>query len=339
MIPLERHIEILLLSHDCVIVPGFGGFVAHHSSAYYDESSCELLPPYRTLGFNPSIQMNDSLLVQSYIDTYDLSYPEALKRIEGEVKEIRQILENEGRYEMNDIGTISVNAEGNIEFSPCEAGLLTPSLYGLSTVEIKSLEAAKETVVVPVQKVAEVKEEEAADDEPEDETQRSVNVRLSVIRNIAAACIAIVAYLLMPKQITGNGSSAALNSEVSVDMLSKIMPSEPAAKPAAKTIELKAKAEPKAEAPAPAKQEEAAEAKAEPFYAVVVASHVSKKNASRYAEELRQRGFDDAMPLLKSKHAKVIVGHFATEEEGNQLRRKMSNKEEFAQSWVMKVNP
>ena len=26
---LERHIEILLLSNDCVIVPGFGGFMVH----------------------------------------------------------------------------------------------------------------------------------------------------------------------------------------------------------------------------------------------------------------------------------------------------------------------
>lgn len=33
---LERHIEILLLSNDCVIVPGFGGFMAHHVDARYD---------------------------------------------------------------------------------------------------------------------------------------------------------------------------------------------------------------------------------------------------------------------------------------------------------------
>lgn len=33
---LERHIEILLLSNDCVIVPDFGGFMAHHVDARYD---------------------------------------------------------------------------------------------------------------------------------------------------------------------------------------------------------------------------------------------------------------------------------------------------------------
>lgn len=67
MFKLDRHIEILLLENDCVIVPGLGGFVAHHAEASYDENDALFLPPYRTLGFNPVLQMNDSLLVQSYI--------------------------------------------------------------------------------------------------------------------------------------------------------------------------------------------------------------------------------------------------------------------------------
>ena len=91
---LERHIEILLLSNDCVIVPGLGGFMAHHVDARYDETDGTFLPPLRTLGFNPRLTMNDSLLVQSYIEAYDISYPEALRRIEAEVAEIRQHLES-----------------------------------------------------------------------------------------------------------------------------------------------------------------------------------------------------------------------------------------------------
>ena len=30
MIELARHIEILLLENDCVIIPDFGGFIAHY---------------------------------------------------------------------------------------------------------------------------------------------------------------------------------------------------------------------------------------------------------------------------------------------------------------------
>lgn len=339
MIPLERHIEILLLSHDCVIVPGFGGFVAHHSSAYYDKNSHELLPPYRTLGFNPSIQMNDSLLVQSYIDTYDISYPEALKRIEGDVNEIRKHLANEGRYEMNDIGTISVNAEGNMEFTPCEAGLLTPSLYGLSTVDIVPQAELVKEEPVPVQKLqaTEAKPEETANEEGESE--RTVNIRLSVLRNVAAACIAIVAYLLMPKQVATDGSTTALSSEVSVELLSKVMPTPAAPKPEAKELVLSTPAEKTPKAAVDSPETKASEKETAPYYSVVVASHVSKKNAREYAAELRHRGFSDAHELLNGKHAKVVCGRFATEGEAQQARRKMSDNIEFAECWVLKVNP
>ena len=90
MIELDRHIEILLLSNDCVIVPGLGGFMTHHVGARYDDKDQMYLPPLRTLGFNPQLTMNDSLLVQSYIEAYDISYPEALRRIESEVEEVKQ---------------------------------------------------------------------------------------------------------------------------------------------------------------------------------------------------------------------------------------------------------
>ena len=126
MIELERHIEILLLSNDCVIVPNFGGFMAHHVEARYDDKDGSFLPPQRTLGFNPQLVLNDSLLAQSYIEAYDISYPEAIRRINDEVRELRQHIENKGFYEFNDLGVISINDDGKYEFEPCEAGILTP---------------------------------------------------------------------------------------------------------------------------------------------------------------------------------------------------------------------
>ena len=82
MIQLQRHIEILLLENECVIVPDFGGFMTHQVAAHYDEADRSFVPPTRTLGFNPQLRMNDSVLAQSYVEAYDISYPEALRRIE-----------------------------------------------------------------------------------------------------------------------------------------------------------------------------------------------------------------------------------------------------------------
>lgn len=66
-----------------------------------------------------------------------------MRRIEDEVGELRQCLESEGRYELDDIGTLSLNEDGNCVFEPCEAGILTPDLYGLSSFEMKPLSVAR----------------------------------------------------------------------------------------------------------------------------------------------------------------------------------------------------
>ena len=144
MIELERHIEILLLDNDCVIVPDFGGFMAHHVDARFDERDYTFIPPLRTLGFNPKLTMNDSLLAQSYVEAYDISYPEAVKRISDEVREVRERISHDGSYELHNIGVISINDDGNYEFEPCEAGILTPGLYGLGSFVFKPISATAE---------------------------------------------------------------------------------------------------------------------------------------------------------------------------------------------------
>ena len=235
MIELERHIEILLLNNDCVIVPGLGGFMAHYAEAHYDDRDRSFVPPMRTLGFNPALKMNDSLLVQSYIEAYDISYPEALLRIEDEVNELQQHIENQGFYALNDIGVLRVNEDGNYEFEPCEAGILTPSLYGLTTVEIEALDQMKTaTLPVDLKPIATEKTEEEHTEKTAqrvkmdfsnlstEEDGKHVRVRVSVLRNIAAAVIALFVFLLFSTPLN-NGVHQETNV-LNTKMLTKIMP-------------------------------------------------------------------------------------------------------------------
>lgn len=133
VIELERHITKLLLTNDCVIVPDFGGFMTHHIDSIYDHDAKTFYPPLRTLGFNPQLKINDSLLVQSYVEVYDISYPEALTRIENDVTRLKGILAKNGEYELYGLGVIYIQDDGSYDFKPCEAGILTPDYYGLST--------------------------------------------------------------------------------------------------------------------------------------------------------------------------------------------------------------
>jgi cell division septation protein DedD len=236
VIELGRHIEILLLSNDCVIVPDLGGFMAHHIEANYDDEEQVFLPPQRTLGFNPQLKLNDSLLAQSYIEAYDISYPEALRRIEEEVTELKQSISTEGYYELNGLGTLKVNEVDKLEFEPCEAGILTPELYGLSSFEMPTLANRKRIseATIPTMHVI---NETAKVVEPVDDTEETVNstvveeaaeeeehnitIKMSWVRNTVAIAAALLAFFLMTPNIKDNSQNGVSMSQMNLPIISK----------------------------------------------------------------------------------------------------------------------
>lgn len=131
MIELAKHIEVLLLENDCVIVPGLGGFIAHYRSSAFNEDTGEFCPPARTIGFNPQLVMNDGLLVQSYMQAYNTDFPDATRRIEKIVSQLKEDIYQQGHIHLNNVGTLYYNMNGVYEFEPEANGFFTPSLYGL----------------------------------------------------------------------------------------------------------------------------------------------------------------------------------------------------------------
>ena len=330
MIELERHIEILLLDNDCVIVPDLGGFMSHYIEARYDDRENLYLPPLRTLGFNPKLTMNDSLLAQSYVEAYDISFPEAISRIEKEVSELHQHLENEGYYELYDIGTLRLNGEGNYEFEPCEAGILTPSLYGLNTLEIDK--------IVPVAPIAEPLRQPAQ--EQKEPAERALHIKMSTLRKTAAiaAAIALLVMLAIP---VGNSTRQFLDTcKIDKSWFYRIMPKEITSnKPV--TVNTKA-ATPKPAAPVKdeTKQPVVEEKVQEPatYWTIVLASQVSKKNAELFAASLQKRGYAEATVVLRRNGNKVVMGRFSSETEAqNRVRTLRQESADFAEAWVMKM--
>lgn len=212
-----RHIEVLLLDNDCVIVPGFGGFISHRVSSRRVEEENLFLPPYRTIGFNPAMKLNDGLLVQSYMLAYDASYPEAIKLVESKVEELEGILQSDGEYELHGIGKLRQNIEGQNSFLPLESGILSPSLYGLGSFELLTLDEishreeeerqAKEAAIAATKKQEPVLEPSFISEQNESKLDESSRRRERYI-NIAAACIAIVLTCLLALPFTNIGKSS-----------------------------------------------------------------------------------------------------------------------------------
>lgn len=362
VIELERHIEILLLNNDCVIVPDLGGFMAHYSEAHYDDRDQMFLPPMRTLGFNPALKMNDSLLAQSYIEAYDISYPEAILRIEDEVSELRQHIENEGSYELNDLGILKMNEYGNYEFEPCEAGILTPTLYGLSTVEMEPLANMTSSFVeaktrpIKVESILENDAKETVHEEKAQEVEMSssyfkddnddkVHIPVSVLRNIMAAAIAIFGFFLISTPLNNGPSKEMSMLNFDTETLTRILPKATIQGNA----EVKGMKASEVHNDAVVKYDNETtdninketvsveREKTVPYYTLVLASQVSKKNASLYVEKLHKAGFNEAKIFTSHSSTRVIFNRYKTEAEAYNALREMREYTEFHEAWVYQV--
>lgn len=141
MIEIAQHIETLLLENDCVIVPQLGGFVAHYTPARRVAGENLFLPPARIIGFNPQLKMNDGLLVQSYMSLYETDFPDATRRVEKEVRELKALLHEEGKAELPNVGELRCSIHGTYDFVPYDHRMAAPSLYGLGSFEMRELSA------------------------------------------------------------------------------------------------------------------------------------------------------------------------------------------------------
>ena len=190
MIELAQHIETLLLENDCVIVPGFGGFVAHYSPATRVKEENIFLPPTRTIGFNPQLKLNDGVLVQSYMSAYDTSFADASRIVEKEVNEFIGLLHEEGKAHLDNIGEIHYNIYGNYEFVPYDYKITTPSLYGLDSFEIHELATLqqKEKVLIPANLTREKKTYE-------------ISINRAYLRNAVAMIAAVILFFAFSNRV------------------------------------------------------------------------------------------------------------------------------------------
>ena len=318
--------------------------MAHYVPARFDEADQTFLPPLRTLGFNPQLKLNDSLLVQSYIEAYDISYPEALRRVEAEVRELRQHLETERSYELNDIGLLHFNEEGKLEFEPCEAGILTPQLYGLSTFEMPLLNTA-EQVQKPEQSAISAATATTHDTKVTDE--KAITIKISWLRNMVAAAAAIIAFLMIGTPVSNNSkmlqSSLLPTSTPTVTAPARTytnytpaadvyMVNAPIVQPAAPVV---APTTPVAEAD---NEQHANAAPRSKSYCLVLACQVSQRNADAFVNQLQSAGFTDVRITNSKNMRRVVYGSYPTEDDAYEALRDLRHQSShFKQAWVMKV--
>lgn len=185
MLRIVTHIEYLLLEHDCVIVPGFGGFVLQTLSARYDADAHTFYPSRKEMVFNATLQHNDGLLSESYMQRYGADYRKALGMLEEDTCMLKETLLQQKQLSMGQIGAFSMSNEGQPVFQPSNSRLFSTASYGLETFSFPTLAscAAREVAATATK-----------------QTERDVlyiPVSRRLIRTLTAAAAAIALLLII----------------------------------------------------------------------------------------------------------------------------------------------
>lgn len=318
MLALSRHIDLLLLEHDCVIIPEFGGFIAQYVPAHYIADEGLLVPPYRSIGFNSHLTFNDGLLVQSYMQTYGVDYTQAMAMIAEASAMLRRRLAAGESIRIGGGGMLRFDRYGAYAFESAPHGVAAPALYGLEPFALRMAKPAQQPLSLAQKRGFEL---------------RLVRGSKELINYAAAIVIAFAFYFAWSTPIdtptTGKTMQAAL--PIAMKLQTEVKHDVPAAKPDAPTEKVLTHQS--------HTNEDVATATTENVYTLVLASCIPLKNAQAYVEQLKKEGAQHASVYANRKMVRVVYGAYHSEADAHlalhQLRAQ--HKKHFGAAWVLQL--
>jgi cell division septation protein DedD len=130
---IEKHLSGLLAEQDCVIVPGFGGFITNYIPAGINPVTHVFTPPSRQVAFNARLCNNDGILANHLVRSLDITYAEAVAAIEKLSVEWVNILNKGEKVRIQGIGLIFSDKENNLQFIPESNINLLDDAFGLTS--------------------------------------------------------------------------------------------------------------------------------------------------------------------------------------------------------------
>jgi len=127
------NIARLLEEHDCVILPGFGGFIGNYAPARIDPVSHTFVPPSKKILFNINLKQNDGLLCNRLVTGEGISYADALLLVNEMINSIRHDLGSGKAFVIPEVGKLFSGREGNLQFEQEKDSNLLPDAFGLQT--------------------------------------------------------------------------------------------------------------------------------------------------------------------------------------------------------------
>ena len=152
---MEKLVESLLFEFDCVILPGFGGFVAQKTNANIHPSGMFAYPASKTIAFNKNLNQNDGLLASKLANQSGLPFDNAQVEVEKFIHTIIFELDKSKKFTFGKIGSFILDTNKNVEFIPFTKINFLLDSYGLPAIQIqpiaqKSIERSEVELPKPI---------------------------------------------------------------------------------------------------------------------------------------------------------------------------------------------
>lgn len=127
----KLYISELLEQHDCVIIPGLGGFIGSYHPAGINPVYHIFQPPYKKLLFNINLRRNDGLLADHIAREERIPFAEANEMVRKYAEDCQLRLKMNKQVVIRDVGRLYLGEEGTIQFSQDLRHNLLAESYGL----------------------------------------------------------------------------------------------------------------------------------------------------------------------------------------------------------------
>lgn len=141
---LSVYIADLLLAHECVVIPGFGGLLANYKSAEIHPIAHTILPPTKAITFNRNLQHNDGLLINRIAKKQNIAFDDAKALLANWVNTSKSLLKSNEVVTLRKIGRWQNDIEGNTQFYPDETENFLKSSFGLRAITVAPIIRSKQ---------------------------------------------------------------------------------------------------------------------------------------------------------------------------------------------------
>ena len=209
----EKHIKELLLLHDCVILPGLGGFIANYKPAEFNQARNTVNPPSKHILFNSNLVHNDGLLYAHVSEATGYGYKDVQEMAIAYIDQIRREAGTGMKHVIDGLGYFYLDKESQIQFMDEGGNNFLLESYGLPFLQYREFE-----------KLPKTKSYRSLSPET-DPLARQRRMRRWIYSTAAAACL-VTAMILLPVR-TGYFNQAGIDIPVTESFSESDIPSAP----------------------------------------------------------------------------------------------------------------